>query len=135
MCEKRVKLKLSIISPYEKEIKPMAVIPTVLKRVLSEKLAESIARPLPGATSRRVRGTVYFPGKATAVTGVRRGGKTTFVHQLRAGDRGGLRTPAPKVPIIPPLGTDGRWLRRMTLDVINRSDVPVQARVAVQRKE
>ncbi len=62
----------------------MPVISTVLKRVLSEKLAESIARPLPGATPRRVRGTVYFPGKATAVTGVRRGGKTTFVHQLRA---------------------------------------------------
>ena len=35
-------------------------------------------------TSRRVAGPVEFPGKATAVIGMRRAGKTTFLHQVRA---------------------------------------------------
>lgn len=56
---------------------------TGLKRVLNEKLAESLAAPLPEATPRRVFGAVSLPGKATAVIGMRRAGKTTFMHQLR----------------------------------------------------
>ena len=36
-------------------------------------------------TPRRVAGRVEFPGKATAVIGMRRAGKTTFLHQVRAG--------------------------------------------------
>lgn len=35
-------------------------------------------------TPRRVTGPVEFPGKATAVIGMRRAGKTTFLHQVRA---------------------------------------------------
>ncbi len=34
-------------------------------------------------TPRRVHGAVRLPGKVTAVLGVRRAGKTTFVHQMR----------------------------------------------------
>ena len=34
-------------------------------------------------TRRRVSGRLRFPGKATAVVGMRRAGKTTFLHQLR----------------------------------------------------
>jgi predicted AAA+ superfamily ATPase len=51
--------------------------------LLSEKLADSLVAPLPETTARRVAGPVHFPGKATAVVGMRRAGKTTFLHQLR----------------------------------------------------
>lgn len=54
-----------------------------LKEALTEKLAESLAGPLPEATPRRVYGTVALPGKVSAVIGMRRAGKTTFLHQLR----------------------------------------------------
>lgn len=50
---------------------------------LAEKLAGSLAEPLPEATPRRIHGAVSLPGKATAVVGMRRAGKTTFLHQLR----------------------------------------------------
>jgi hypothetical protein len=50
---------------------------------LAEKLAETLQAPLPVATPRRVYGVVSLPNKATAVIGVRRAGKTTFLHQLR----------------------------------------------------
>lgn len=35
-------------------------------------------------TPRRITGRVEFPGKATAVIGMRRAGKTTFLHQIRS---------------------------------------------------
>lgn len=54
-----------------------------LREALSEKMAESLTRPLPEATPRRVHGVTGLPGKATAVIGMRRAGKTTFLHQLR----------------------------------------------------
>jgi predicted AAA+ superfamily ATPase len=54
-----------------------------LRRVLSEQLTDSLRRPLPEHTPRRVFGRVSFAGKATAVTGIRRAGKTTFLHQMR----------------------------------------------------
>ncbi len=57
--------------------------PSVLKQVLREKLADSLASPLPESTPRRIFGTVSLPGKSTAVIGMRRAGKTTFLHQLR----------------------------------------------------
>ena len=60
-----------------------SAIPTDLKRALTEKLAESLAEPLPGSTPRRVYGAAALPGKVTAVVGMRRTGKTTFLHQLR----------------------------------------------------
>jgi predicted AAA+ superfamily ATPase len=50
---------------------------------LGEMLADSLVAPLPAATPRRVHGTISLPGKATAVIGMRRAGKTTFLHQLR----------------------------------------------------
>ena len=50
---------------------------------LAEKLADSLVASFPAATPRRVYGTVSLPGKATAVVGMRRAGKTTFLHQLR----------------------------------------------------
>jgi predicted AAA+ superfamily ATPase len=54
-----------------------------LRRRLAEKLADSLAAPFPAFTPRRVFGAVSLPGKATAVIGMRRAGKTTFLHQLR----------------------------------------------------
>jgi predicted AAA+ superfamily ATPase len=57
--------------------------PQPLRALLAEKLADSLTVPFPAATLRRVHGTVSFPGKATAVIGMRRAGKTTFLHQLR----------------------------------------------------
>ena len=53
------------------------------KEALAEKLAESLSLPLPQVTARRVHGAVSLPGKATAIIGMRRAGKTTFLHQLR----------------------------------------------------
>ena len=54
-----------------------------LQRVFGEQLADSAQKPLPDLTRRRVFGKVTFPGKVTAVVGMRRAGKTTFLHQLR----------------------------------------------------
>jgi len=42
-----------------------------------------MARPLPEATPRVIQGPVQLPGKASAVVGIRRAGKTTFLHQIR----------------------------------------------------
>ncbi len=50
---------------------------------LTEKLADSLSGPLPKITHRRVHGNVTLPGKATAVIGMRRAGKTFFLHQVR----------------------------------------------------
>lgn len=50
---------------------------------LADNLANSLTGPLVESTPRRVYGAVSFPGKATAVVGMRRAGKTTFLHQLR----------------------------------------------------
>src|SRR5204863_3525259 len=68
-----------------------------LRQRLAQKLADSIAAPLPAITPRRVHGTVSLPGKATAVIGMRRAGKTTFLHQLRQerSERGGGRERLP----------------------------------------
>ena len=50
---------------------------------LVEQLANSLTAPFPEATERRVFRRVAFPSKATAVVGMRRAGKTTFLHQVR----------------------------------------------------
>ena len=55
-----------------------------LRQVFGEHLAQSSQRPLPAFTARRVVGPVRFLGKAVAVVGMRRAGKTTFLHQLRS---------------------------------------------------
>lgn len=54
---------------------------------------------LTGFTRRRVTGRVSFKGKATAVVGIRRAGKTTFMHQLRA-ERAGAGTPLECLPML-----------------------------------
>ena len=61
----------------------MAVSLDHYRRVLREQIIESSEGPLPQLTERRLAGRVRFPGKATAVVGARRAGKTTFLHQLR----------------------------------------------------
>ena len=54
---------------------------------------------LTGFTRRRVTGRVFFEGKATAVVGIRRAGKTTFMHQLRA-ERAGAGIPLGRLPML-----------------------------------
>lgn len=61
----------------------MEAIPTTFRQVLAEQIAGSVQAPPPFHTPRRVHGLTRFPGKATAVVGMRRAGKTTFLHQLR----------------------------------------------------
>lgn len=75
------------------------VLPLPLKEVLTEKLAESLAAPLPELTPRRVYGVTGLPGKATAVVGMRRAGKTTFLHQLRR-ERLAQGTPRRQLPYL-----------------------------------
>lgn len=50
---------------------------------LSEKLSDSLAAPISAGTPRRVFGAVHLPGKVTAIVGMRRAGKTTFLQQIR----------------------------------------------------
>ena len=45
---------------------------------LAETLADSLGGPIPEGTPRHVHGPVALPGKATAVVGMRRSGKTAF---------------------------------------------------------
>ena len=61
----------------------MEAVPTTFRQVLAEQITGSVQAPPPSHTSRRVHGLTRFPGKATAVEGMRRAGKTTFLHQLR----------------------------------------------------
>ncbi len=50
---------------------------------LLEKLWDSLAGPIPEGTPRTVYGARSLAGKATAVVGMRRAGKTMFLHQVR----------------------------------------------------
>ena len=70
-----------------------------LRRALGEQLADSLQKPLPRLTPRRVFGKVRFPGKVTAILGMRRAGKTTYLHQLRRQrmDRGAARESLPYI--------------------------------------
>ena len=56
---------------------------TISNELLQEKLAESVAAPLEALTARDVR-VPAIPGKAFAVIGVRRGGKTSFMRRRMA---------------------------------------------------
>ncbi len=67
--------------------------------ILAEKLADAANGPLPSLTPRRTTGPVQFPGKATAVIGMRRAGKTCFVNQLR-GDRVRSGVPLEHLPYV-----------------------------------
>lgn len=55
-----------------------------LRLAFDAQLAEDPAGAGPPLTSRRVFGRVRMPGKVTSVIGMRRAGKTTFLHQMRA---------------------------------------------------
>lgn len=66
---------------------------------LLELLADSLTAPIPRGTPRRIYGPVSLPGKATAVVGMRRSGKTTFLHQLR-GERTGRGLGRERVPYV-----------------------------------
>ena len=61
----------------------MASIVPRFRQAVSEQLARSLDGHVPLHTPRRVHGRLVLPGKATAVIGMRRAGKTTFLHQLR----------------------------------------------------
>jgi len=58
-------------------------VPAPLRDALADVLAASLDGPLPAGTERSVPGALRMAGKATAVLGMRRAGKTMFVHQLR----------------------------------------------------
>ncbi len=51
--------------------------------ILIEKLVDSLTKPLPDFTPRHIYTTDGVKGKATAVIGMRRSGKTVFLHQMR----------------------------------------------------
>jgi len=53
------------------------------RQALGEQLAECLRAPPPPHTPRRLHGRIRMPNKATAVYGMRRAGKTTFLHQIR----------------------------------------------------
>ena len=64
----------------------------ISRDILRTKLDEAVARPPLAFTRRDVR-LPSIPGKPLAVIGVRRGGKTTFLQQLRADRIGAGRPP------------------------------------------
>ena len=76
-------------------------LPAALRDVLVEKIAESARMPASAATStpRLTYGGTRLSGRATAVIGMRRVGKTTFVHQLRR-QRVGNGLPAENLPYV-----------------------------------
>ena len=70
----------------------------LMQRVFREQIAE-FASPAATFTPRRVRGPAHFPGKATAVIGMRRAGKTTFLQQIRT-ERAETGVPPPLLPML-----------------------------------
>ena len=75
----------------------MAALNERQRQALVEQLEASIRTPPPAYTPRRVAGRVRFPGKATAVIGMRRAGKTTYLHQLRRDSLGETPSGAPYI--------------------------------------
>ena len=84
------------------------------REALTDILASSLFGALPEGVERRIHGKVSLPGKATAVVGMRRAGKTTFTHQLRR-ERLGRGVPRTHLPYVSfederLAGLDGRHL-------------------------
>ena len=77
----------------------MAAITLQQRQALAGQLRDSLRTLPPAHTPRRVALRTHFPGKATAVVGMRRAGKTTFLHQLRR-ERGRLGAPPSRAPYI-----------------------------------
>lgn len=74
-------------------------LPPHMREALADALAASLEAPLPSSTERRVSGPVRLPNKATAIIGMRRAGKTTYLHQLRR-ERLASGTPRSFLPYI-----------------------------------
>ena len=89
-----------------------------LTRILGEQLAESVRMPLPAHTRRRTFGRVRLPGKATAIVGMRRAGKTTFRGAHGRGGAARLRVAAGAAAVVGRAGTSP--LRSMT----HRNELP-----------
>ena len=53
------------------------------KAAISDQIAASLFDDIPSGSERLVSGTIELPGKATAVIGMRRAGKTMYLHQRR----------------------------------------------------
>jgi hypothetical protein len=70
-----------------------------LRLALTEILTVSLSCAVPPGTPRRVPGRLGLPGKVTAVVGMRRAGKTTFLHQIRS-ERLAGGTPRAHLPYI-----------------------------------
>ncbi len=51
--------------------------------ILEAKLADSLSAQPQKITPRHIHGAIQLKGKVTAVVGIRRAGKTTFLHQMR----------------------------------------------------
>jgi hypothetical protein len=58
-------------------------VPERFRSLLGEKLSDSLSTAIPSVTPRRLYGAVQLPGKVTAVVGMRRTGKTMFLHQIQ----------------------------------------------------
>lgn len=69
------------------------------RAILFEKLLDSIAEGPPKLTPRDVIGATALAGKATAVIGMRRAGKTFFMHQQRA-ERLARGVPLERLPYV-----------------------------------
>ena len=69
------------------------------RRAFDAQLTEGLQSPGPAFTRRRVFGRIRMPGKVTAVIGMRRAGKTTFLQQLRA-ERIARGTPPWRLPFL-----------------------------------
>ena len=78
----------------------MPVLTQRQRDALAEQLAASLRTVPPAYTPRRVTGAVRFAGKATVVVGMRRAGKTTFLHQLRQQEAPNADSPPAHAPYI-----------------------------------
>lgn len=67
--------------------------------ILGEKLADSLAALPPPGTPRVVSEPITIPRKATVIVGMRRAGKTTFLHQIRSA-RHAAGQPVTRLPYI-----------------------------------
>lgn len=72
---------------------------SVIGAQLSEKLANSLSGAIADGIPCRVWGAVALPNKATAVIGMRRSGKTMFLHQFRR-ERLARGVPAEHLPYL-----------------------------------
>lgn len=68
------------------------------RAAISDQIAASLFDAIPEGTPRSIPGTIRLLGKATAVIGMRRAGKTMFLHQLRREVR--TRFPDASVPYV-----------------------------------